>query len=177
MCEAVFWYNMAPKVGTDSSTVPSSMVHSYKWRHPMRQNEVRASDGGGWCVGDRVLVKPKDALCTSRWRIGRVSKVVSTNNVEVDGVPRHVLDIRSAPLEAGDETRNGDGGWRPGGRRGVEGGHIREDSDEERSGEDGESDGGERGEEDVAADRDGYGEPPPGGRSGSIGPQDGWTIM
>ena len=39
-------------------------------------------------------MKPKGGKCTSRWSLGRVTGVTSSNNVDVDGVPRHILDIR-----------------------------------------------------------------------------------
>ena len=40
-----------------------------------------------------MVVKPVNKRCTSRWTEGVVTGIVSRNNVEVDGVPRHVLDI------------------------------------------------------------------------------------
>ena len=154
--EAVFWYNMAPKKGTDSQTVPSSMLHTYVWRHPMLPNEVKASDGGDWCIGDRVWVKPENARCTSQWRIGRITRVISVNNVEVDGIPRHVLDIRS--VRRFEDERGGDGEDERGGddedEPGDEDGDERGDDDEDARGGDGEderveNDEEERGEADA----------------------------
>ena len=45
-------------------------------------------------LGDEVWVKPPDARCTSHWKKGVVTGINSNNNVSVDGMPRHVLDIR-----------------------------------------------------------------------------------
>ena len=45
-------------------------------------------------VGDVVWVKPPSARCTTQWRKGVVTKVNTSKNVEVDGVPRHIGDIR-----------------------------------------------------------------------------------
>ena len=45
-------------------------------------------------VRDQVVVKPKDGKCTFRWTVGRVTVVTSVNNVDVDGMLRHILDIR-----------------------------------------------------------------------------------
>ena len=74
--EAAFWYNKAPKNGTDGQTVPSSMVHSYEWRRSMLRHEIKVKEAvGDWQVGDRVRVKPGNALCNSRWRIGRDTKL------------------------------------------------------------------------------------------------------
>jgi hypothetical protein len=44
-----------------------------------------------------VFVKPPNARCTTSWKIGIVTGVTSTNNVAVDGVPRHVSDVRPQP--------------------------------------------------------------------------------
>ncbi|KAK7068838.1 hypothetical protein SK128_011371 [Halocaridina rubra] len=57
-------------------------------------------------VGDNMWVKLSNNRCPFRWQEGRVSWVESRNNVEVDGVPRHVLDIRH--LFADQEESNGD---------------------------------------------------------------------
>ena len=59
--------------------------------------------GSEYQVGDNVVVKPVNKRCTSRWVEGVVTGIVSRSNVEVDGVPRHVLDIRRL-------VRSGDGG-------------------------------------------------------------------
>ena len=45
-------------------------------------------------VGDEVWVKPPSVKCTSQWGRGVVTDVNSSNNVSVDGMPRHILDIR-----------------------------------------------------------------------------------
>lgn len=45
-------------------------------------------------VGDEVWVKPPDANCTTRWKKGFVTGINSANNVSVDGMPRHILDLR-----------------------------------------------------------------------------------
>ena len=90
----VFWYNMAPKEGIDGCTAPCRQVHSFGWRHPALR-PVHSQDGHAvFEVGDCVWVKPQDRCCTSRCTRGRITKVTSCNNVEVDGMPRHVLDLR-----------------------------------------------------------------------------------
>ena len=58
-------------------------------------------------VGDEVWVKPADARCTSRWQEGTVTHVNSENNVEVDGMARHVLDVRARNLTE-DDIGSGD---------------------------------------------------------------------
>ena len=73
----------------------------------MLHNEVKASDGGGWRIRDRAWVKPETARCTSRWKIGRITREISDNYVEVDGIPRDLLDIRSVPFNGGREAGSG----------------------------------------------------------------------
>ncbi|GFO34998.1 hypothetical protein PoB_006150300 [Plakobranchus ocellatus] len=94
-----------------------------KWNtHPFYRAAYRASGNGIVerhhrtieSIAERGRVTPLDAVfwynmsprsgqdestipqsrCTSQWSRGRVSKVNSSNNAEVDGMPRHVLDVR-----------------------------------------------------------------------------------
>ena len=106
--QAVFWYNIAPKDGIHGQSVPSSSLYRYKWRHPSEE-PVKEKGAGISNVqnGDLVWVKPPKAKCTSRWKLGRVTKVVSNNNVEVNGIPRHILDIRAFVEEEEDASRSG----------------------------------------------------------------------
>lgn len=50
-----------------------------------------------FCVGDKVVVKPPGARCTTEWEPSVITGVESDNKVEVDGMSRHVSDIRHAP--------------------------------------------------------------------------------
>ena len=45
-------------------------------------------------VGEEVWVKPGNARCTAIWQKGVVTAINSRNNVSIDGMPRHILDIR-----------------------------------------------------------------------------------
>ena len=49
------------------------------------------------------MVKPPNAKCDTRWRGGNVTRGNSPWNIEVDGVPRHLQDVRSG--EQGAEWR------------------------------------------------------------------------
>ena len=53
-------------------------------------------------MGDKVWVKPHGARCTSLWNHGIVTKVNSEHNVEVDGVPRHVCNMRRRWADEGE---------------------------------------------------------------------------
>jgi ribonuclease HI len=96
--EMVYWYNSTPKNGVDPKSVPGNQLYSCKWK-VVRSADTDSNDdvdiaGPDVAVGDRVFVKPSGARCTSTWPIGTVSGIQSTTNVEVDGVPRHIADIR-----------------------------------------------------------------------------------
>ena len=93
---AVYWYNMSPRSGQSAESVPQLAVHRYAWRQPFVKRSVRGNDDcvSNIEVGDEVWIKPPDSKCTSEWSRGAVTKVNSQCNIEVNGTPRHVLDIR-----------------------------------------------------------------------------------
>jgi hypothetical protein len=66
-------------------------------------DRCRSTDSNPYQVNDVVYVKPVHAKCTTVWREGKVSKVISNAAVEVDGMTRHVGDIRLArrPVDDG----------------------------------------------------------------------------
>ena len=93
--EALFWYNVSPRTGLGEETVPHELVYRYTWRHPRampaRQHEEPLNKIK---IGDEVWVKPPGARCTTQWNRGMVTGSHSDNNISVDGVPRHILDVR-----------------------------------------------------------------------------------
>lgn len=68
-----------------------------------------SGSGSDFCVGDRVVVRPPGARCTTEWEPAIVTQVNSKTNLEVDGMPRHVSDLRHAPSE----DVEGESGLRP----------------------------------------------------------------
>ncbi|MEL6803533.1 MAG: reverse transcriptase-like protein, partial [Bacteroidota bacterium] len=119
--EAVFWYNSAPRRGQDEQSVPHQSIFSYSWRHPatVPPTAVEQQDVASVKVGDSVWVKPPRPLCTAQWTKGKVTKVISSNNVEVDGVPRHTLDIRKVVKGVVSDAIRSEHVWE--GSRGVSG--------------------------------------------------------
>ena len=109
--EAVFWYNVSPRIAVKESSVPQMSVHTYQWRLPVEDPQVNCEENDcSFRVGDYVWVKPGNARCTTRWNKGRVTDINSANNVSVDGMPRHVLDVRQViPVDEdrNDEDRSG----------------------------------------------------------------------
>lgn len=106
--EAVFWYNMSPRSGQSEGSVPQRSIFTYDWRHPsVEPASSNKTEAASVRVGDEVWVKPPSARCTERWKRGTVTNINSGNNVSVDGMPRHILDVRPVNAEAnisGDEA-------------------------------------------------------------------------
>ena len=58
---------------------------------------TRELDGDDMCkfiAGDEVWVKPSPPSCTRQWTPGEVTKIVSKHTVDINGVPRHVRNVR-----------------------------------------------------------------------------------
>ena len=93
--EATFWYNVMPQKGTEDSSVPSNVLVWYHWRVPFDVNLCTEDEDvkSSFSVGDKVWSKPPPS-CTKQWMPGKVTRIVSKHTVCVDGMPRHVRDIR-----------------------------------------------------------------------------------
>ena len=115
---ATFWYNVTPRKAGDGSFVPSRQQFRYLWRLPYDINtpQVDSHEGSAFVVGEKVWVKPAVPSCTKRWASGRVTEVQSTHVICVDGMPRHVRDVRkhrgrdedSSDQAEGDSASDGD---------------------------------------------------------------------
>lgn len=104
--EAVFWYNISPRSGQDERTVPQRAAFQYEWRHPSAVPTAIGGEEGPASIriGDEIWVKPPNAKCTSQWGRGTVTEVHSRNNLSVDGMPRHILDVRRVVESSTDEV-------------------------------------------------------------------------
>ena len=93
----VYWYNNTPNL---DRIVPADAIYSYETRLlgepvPARQFEgSRECNKNSYQAGDQVYVKPGKARCDTMWRRGIVTRVQADHVVEVDGVNRHVADVR-----------------------------------------------------------------------------------
>jgi len=94
--ESTYWYNITPREGQDRTTTPAARMREYEWRFPVPV-PTTSEEGAGLPIGTRVFVKPHPCKCTSVWQEGRVTGKGNTLTVEIDGVPRHVADIRVVP--------------------------------------------------------------------------------
>lgn len=94
----VFFYNSSPRCGLDDDSIPFRRLFKYDVR--IKQLFIKGSRpekgdaNNSYKVGDRVFVKPPQASCTQPWREGKVTGIVSNLSVEVDGIPRHLADVR-----------------------------------------------------------------------------------
>jgi hypothetical protein len=99
--QMVYFYNVTPKTGTSSESVPANELHRYSWRLFGADEQREIPEVESRCrEGDLVYVKPPAARCTTTWPVGRVTGVQTATRVEVDGVPRHVADLRLVPRES-----------------------------------------------------------------------------
>ena len=103
--EAVYWYNIVPRDGQREESIPQRSVYAYDWRRGEQESEEEAVEPESSVeVGDEVWVKPGNVRCTSQWGRGRITGLTSANNVDVDGMPRHILDVRRLVLREEEEV-------------------------------------------------------------------------
>jgi ribonuclease HI len=101
VADMVFWYNFAPKEELDARSVPCSAIFTYKWRCPGMPSPCQVEGEtlcGSFPIGSEVFVKPPRPRCTTQWESGKVTGHGRDNRVvEVDGLPRHIADVRQVP--------------------------------------------------------------------------------
>ena len=54
----------------------------------------------GPAIGEEILVKPPATRCTSQWDRGVVTGARGLRSVQINGVPRHIADVRAIPGNA-----------------------------------------------------------------------------
>ncbi|XP_065662657.1 uncharacterized protein LOC136085293 [Hydra vulgaris] len=100
---AVFWYNATPTAGTNEESAPASQKNKYVWRLRIQEEKNTETQERSrqvmktYRIGEKVYVRPAGAKCTSVCKIGTVTDILTNTNIEIDGVPRHVRDVRIAP--------------------------------------------------------------------------------
>ena len=101
--DIVYWLNMVPNA---IGKVPSEQIFRHKWRHRDTKAKKNVLDGSHpkFQIGQNVFVRPGDARCTSKWNKGIVTRVINDIKFEVDGIPRHVSDLR--PRRHDGDSRN-----------------------------------------------------------------------
>jgi hypothetical protein len=93
--DMVYWYNVTHREDSKKDSVPACLIHKYGWRTSFDGVAVANKAKSVVDVGEAVYVKPLPMRCTSIWPVGTVTAVNSATNVDVNGIPRHVADIRA----------------------------------------------------------------------------------
>ncbi|XP_045101323.1 uncharacterized protein LOC123498225 [Portunus trituberculatus] len=93
VAEAVHLYNVTPRDGETVASAPVSGIYRYRVRDCVRHDQVQRAVQN-YTVDDTVWVRRRGERCTSASQPGVVTRVNSPQVVEVDGVPRHVRDLR-----------------------------------------------------------------------------------
>jgi len=102
----VYFYNISPLTADKLDTSPYYLLFN---RQPcVYRVERHRRVLHDFEVGDEVYVKPMNAACHSAWPVGRVTNLGEGVAVEVDGIRRHMSDLRRVPVEA--VPRLGSGG-------------------------------------------------------------------
>ena len=81
------------------------MLFGHVWRFPNSPKE--ANEPNSYIVGQRVFVKPsQNTRCDVSWPVGIVTENGSDCHVEVDGVKRHIADVRAVNVKDEDVGLN-----------------------------------------------------------------------
>ena len=99
--DMVFYYNSSPKHAIKGDSVPRNQMYRYHARIPGEARSLPSENSMShrYSIGQSVLVKPNMARCTSQWQTGVVTGILSPVKVEVNGMPRHVGDLRPVPIK------------------------------------------------------------------------------
>lgn len=100
--EAVYWHNVTPKDVHSPYTAPANAIHKYQIR--LKGLDVAITPGAEntlnpFQLGDRVWVKPPGYRCHTKFGTGVITRIISDQAAEVDGMPRHVRDLRPRSRE------------------------------------------------------------------------------
>ena len=86
--------------GNDAASAPANQIFQYEVRllgiDEVNQEHLSAAHQNRYNVGDHLCIRHPSRRCDVKRLLGTVTKVVSAQKVEVDGMPRHVRDLRLA---------------------------------------------------------------------------------
>ena len=92
--EAVYWYNLTPRSGLEEDSIPQRALFRYVWRTPLDGTRDEKQITSDLRLGEEVWVRPPYARCMSKWTKGAITSINGPNNVSVNGMLHHRLDIR-----------------------------------------------------------------------------------
>lgn len=102
VAEAVYRYNTMPQ-GSDASSAPANKIFRYEVRlrgiDRVEEHDQSTEFPQRFSIGDRVWILHPSRRCDARSSLGTITRITSAQNVEVDGMPRHVRDLRLARSE------------------------------------------------------------------------------
>ena len=113
--EAVHWYNVTPKDSSNEATAPASQTYRHRVRvRPIdvppavtsQPAAVPQSSHRSYAVGDAVWVRRRGSRCFVQSELGTVTAIVSDLSIEVDGVPRHVRNLRPCSRQVTAQLQN-----------------------------------------------------------------------
>ena len=97
IAEACYWYNVTPLDGSSRDSAPANCLYTYevsvKGEIAQNRQEISATRNP-YAEGDSVWMRPPQARCDRQFDRGVVQRVLSDQAVEVNGVPRHIRDLR-----------------------------------------------------------------------------------
>ena len=86
-----------PKDNMSSATAPANMVYRYHIQLKRINGTSVPTHNQQQAVfkpGDRVWVKTPHGRCTTKYKVGHVTGITSALNITVDGMPRHMKELR-----------------------------------------------------------------------------------
>lgn len=97
VAEAVYRYNVMPR-SENPVTSPANQLFRYEARllgiDSVDEHDSPSVGRHCYSVGDRVWIRHPSRRCDAPSVMGTVTRVISDQNVEVDGMSRHVRDLR-----------------------------------------------------------------------------------
>ncbi|KHJ40534.1 integrase core domain protein [Trichuris suis] len=92
--EAVYRYNLMPRDDRTPATAPANAIYRYtvQDQNEMTFSSTEESADCPYRIGESVWVKPRGGRCDDRYESGIVTGLISEQ--AVNGIPRHVRDIR-----------------------------------------------------------------------------------
>ena len=101
--EAVDIYNATPRDIADPESKPACILNGYKQTDMMVLSQMVPDQAdtveSRYEVGECVWVRPPQVRCDMQYEQGVVTNVISEQAVEVDGVPRHIRELRPRVAE------------------------------------------------------------------------------
>nr|XP_012559667.1 uncharacterized protein LOC101238768 [Hydra vulgaris] len=94
LLEAVYWYEVS---ANKNNANPMEKIYRYRSNAKgLRKDNIpiKADTNEVFKMGENVWLKPLNAKCHTKWQPAKLTGNISKQDVEVNGVPRHVKHIR-----------------------------------------------------------------------------------